>query len=739
MQKIRLIGKDIVGGVVGALITVPIILSCGAVYYQSLGAGFTSAGISAAFVSATLVAIVSGLFGSSPLHVNSPKTTHAAILSGMIATIAIHHSFSDIYSGDKAPVALMTICFLTLLVSGITQVLVGASRMGALVKFVPYPVLAGFINGFAIQIILTQAPKLIGLERSSQLLPALTGTVPLNWWCLGFATLAGGLVALTGRVTKLVPSAIVGLFGGTIAQITAEKFFAASELGPVIGSLPSGISFFLRVDDILQFVSTNAFSRHIFLIFATGITLAFVSSIQSLLSLSTSERLYDTRPNSNRELIVQGMGNVLAALFGGAPSGGSPNVTQSVFANGGHGGIANLTLAVVLLGLSYGLSSIISLIPLSVMAGVVVVTTVGSMDKWTQQLLVKIGSRTKSSTHSGLALNLTVVVLVAALVVLAGALAALGVGMATVFMVFLYRSNAKIIRRIVYADYFRSCTQRLQTEIDLLTLHGRKIALIEINGPIFFGSAETVARCVSRELSQCDWIVLDIKRVSHFDSSGVMMLKSLDDKAIKLNKRLFMSYLPKAGNERNFLQIIGLVRPEIESRIFEDTDSALSQAEDELLTKVNCFNDGQDKVMFEKFDILHNMTTDEIRILSSLMIQQQCSSGETIISKGEASHSLFFLVRGQVSVSSVMNDRKVRLSTFRAGTVFGEMGLFSSQSRTADVIAETKVILLELTFAAFDQISHQQPQLSLKLTRNLAAELSLRLNSANNRILTMEA
>jgi len=426
-------------------------------------------------------------------------------------------------------------------------------------------------------------------------------------------------------------------------------------------------------------------------------------------------------------------------LFGGAPSGGSPNVTLSVFANGGQGRMANISLAVMLLGIAYGLSSIIALIPLSVMAGVVVVTTLGSMDKWTQQLLVKIGTDVNAKLHPDLVFKLCVVVLVAVLVILAGALAALGVGMVTVFMAFLYRSNAKIIHRVVYADNVRSCTQRPQKESGLLARDGRKIAVIEINGPIFFGTAEAVARSVNQELAKSNWIILDLKRVSHFDSSGVMMLKNLDDQAGKLKKRLFISQLPKAEHERNFLQIIGLVRPEMEGRIFEDTDTALSQAEDELLANTIWINDAHEKLIFEKFDTLQNLTAAEIRSLSRVLIQQQRASGEIIMRKGEASQSLFFLVQGQISVSSLLNDRKVRLSTFRTGAVFGELGLISGKSRTTEVIADTNVILLELTLAAFEQISSQQPLLSLKLSRNFLIELSSRLNSANHRILTMAA
>lgn len=739
LQKIKSLWGDAAGGAVGALIAVPIILSCGVVMYHSLGPAYATAGISAAFVAAVAAALVSGLFGGAPLHVNTPKTTHAAILSGLIASVAVHHSFTDIYSGANAPAALMAICFLTLLVSGVVQIWLGASRMGALVKFVPYPVLAGFVNGFALQIILTQVPKLFGLDQLSQLPGILSGATHLNWWSVGFAVFSGGLVVIAGRTSKLLPSAVAGLVCGTVAQLVAARFMTPDELGPVIGALPSGIPFVFKMDAMLDFVATTAFARHAFDILATGFTLALVSSIQSLLSIASSERLFGTRHNSNHELIVQGAGNLLSALFGGAPSGGSPNVTQAVFASGGRTGVANLAYAATLLGFSYGLSQVIALIPLSVMAGVVVVTTAGAMDKWTQHLLVGIGASGSAPSRRDLALNLAVVVVVATLVVTVGALAALGAGMAAVFMVFLYRSNAQMVRQVLHAANVRSRTERPHAALDGLARHGQRIAIIKLDGPVFFGSAETVARSVEDELPTADWVVLDLKRVAHFDSSGVMMLKRLDEMMLKKGKRLLLSHLPAGGNRRHFLQAIGLTRPEAEGRIFESTDAALSRAEDELLLQLGCGQETSEEVLLESFDACHGMTQEEVHQLANQLAREAFPAGEAIIRKGEDCRSLFFLAQGRVSVLSAANGQSVRLASYRAGMVFGEMALLCEQPRSASVVTDTPVVLHELTTDALARLNAAQPGLEAKLLRNLAAELSFRLCNLNNTVLELEA
>ncbi len=620
--------SDIAGGAAGAAIVIPIILSCGSVAYQSIGPAYTAVGITAAFVSAIVAAFVAGLFGGPTLHVNSPKTTHAAILSGLISTVAIHHSFTDLYPGDAAPGALMSICFITLIISGICQMLLGFCRLGILVKFVPYPVLAGLINGFAIQIIFTQLPKTLGFDTTSQLWHALVHTASINFWALGFALLSGALVFLSARFTKAIPSTLVALAGGTLAHHLTGSYIAdTASLGTTIGALPLGVPFEWKTGEMLQFVSTTVFSRHVFPIFSTAMTLALVSSIQSLLSISSADSLSGSRHDSNKELIIQGGSNVLAALLGGTPSGGSPNVTQAVYANGGRGRAANLAHAGMLLALSYGLSNVISLIPLSVMGGVVIATTLGAMDRWTQQLLLNIGSSRSLSNRGELLVNLAIVFLIAALVVAFGAVAALGMGMAVKFMVFLYRSNSTMVRRVFTAEDMRSRTERSLAAMQLLQTQGHRVVVIELEGPLFFGSAETVIQQVEQEQRRADRVILDCRRVSQIDASGAMAVKRLDEFLRKSGKALFLSYLPAGGQRRNFLRAIGVPRPEAEGRIFEDTDSALARAEDDLLIKLG-HQEKSPGVPLKDVSILQGFSEDELSLLSSMVAGAEAILGK---------------------------------------------------------------------------------------------------------------
>jgi sulfate permease, SulP family len=722
--RLRSIARDAAGALAGALTVVPIILSCGAVLYESMGAAWVTAGISAAFVAAVVAAIVTALLGRAPLHMNSPKTTHAAILSGLIASVATDPSFGA--GSGSGSAALVLVACTALLVSGIVQTILGASRLGLLVKFVPYPVLAGFINGFAIQIILNQLPRALDIDGPQELLRALNGTVLVNWWALGLALVSGGFVILAKKRSGPVPAALIGLFAGTALQMLCLRLVPDKDLGATIGALPPGIPLVLRINDIVSFVGSAGFRNHAAMILATGVTIALVSSIQSLLSISSTEQLFGARHNSNRELVVQGVSNIASALFGGAPSGGSPNITRIVHASGGRTSVTNLAYAGVLLALSYGLNRVVGLIPLSVMAGVVIVTSVEAMDKWTHQLLLAVGSGGHSSTRWEISLNLAVVFVVTALVVFSSVLVALGVGFAAALIAFIYRSNAQMIRRIQHATQLRSRTRRSHASLEALGQHGRRIAVVELDGPLFFGSAERVERVVGDELSACDWVLLDLKRISHFDSSGVLMLKRLDDLLLRSGRRLFLAPLLAGGRRRQFLLEWGLTKPEAEFRVFESIDGALSQAEDELLDKLAA-QECDEEIDLAAFPVAQDMNDDERALLKNLARRRSFSAGDVVLGREDPRGGLLLLTRGRLGVLWEKDGKALRTSSYRAGMALGEIPLMLEQQRLLKLVADTPAVVLALSQDALDHLRTTMPGLDAKLMRNLSVEIGYRL------------
>lgn len=726
----------------GALVTVPIILSCGVVAYHSIGPAYVSAGITAAFISAIVAAVLAGLLGGPPLHVNTPKTSHAAILSSLIAVIATHHSFSDHFAGEAAAQALMVICWIALFISGLFQTVLGALRLGGLVKFVPYPVLAGIINGFALQIIIGQVPYVLGIEHLPRLEAVFTrGSWPIHGWSIALSSLAGGLVLFGDRLSKRIPSALTGLVVGTLAYALLGRQVDSGALGPVIGEFPAGIAVHLQVADMLGFLSSTAFQRHIFPIVATGITLALISSIQSLLSMSASDELFETRHDSNKELMIQGSVNMVAATLGGTPSGGSPNVTRLVHANGGRDRWANIALALALIGISFGSGHLIGHIPLSVMAGVVIVSTASSMDRWTQQLLRKIGTSSSAAKRSDALMNLVVVSLVAALVIFEGALAALGVGIAAIFFLFVYRANSTVIGRVMHADQITSRTAWPMSALRFMAEQSNRIAVLELQGPLFFGNSETVYQRIEKEAVSAKWIILSFKHCPTIDTSGAMLLKQLAALMHKQGRRLLLSDLPQGGHRREYLQNIGADQLEKDGLVFDDLDSALAFAESELLQRVGLADTSETEKDLTQFEVLAGLTEKELLTLRASLEQQHFDIGDCIIQDGNQSPSLYFLTRGKVSVYTRTEGRLVRLTSYSAGVdaVFGEASLAMQGTRSMEVCTDTAATVLRLPPAAYHKLCAEHPTIALRLMQGVSTELSLRLTRMMYTVRELEA
>lgn len=481
-------------------------------------------------------------------------------------------------------------------------------------------------------------------------------------------------------------------------------------------------------------------------IIITGITLAFISSIQSLLSISATEHLFGARHNSNRELMIQGSTNFLAAMLGGTPSGGSPNTTQAVYANGGKTGVANLMFALTILAIAYGLNKVISLIPLSVMAGVVVVTTLTAMDKWTRQLFVNIGSSENPESRRDVMMNLVVVVTVSSLVIFSSAIIALGAGLLGVVMAFLYRSNARMIRRTLYATHFHSRTEREHKSMQVLEEHGHKIAIIELDGPIFFGSSESIAKYIEKILPDIGWLILDLKRVSHMDSSGVMMLKRLDEQINKAHKKFFLSYLPLSGNRRQFLQDMGYNKAEKEKRIYINTDMALSDAEDALIKEVLHLPDELPELTLKDFDVFREFTSHDLTLLESMMQVVNYQKNDIIMDNFQDNSYLLFLKKGRIGVFSYMNktgnnhehkEVKIRSASYLPGMAVFETMLVPP-NHVQELVAESDVTLLKLHLHELEKTAGHYHRLEALLYKNISRELSYRVIELHDVILELE-
>lgn len=717
---------ELFGGLVGALFVMPAVLGCGIVVFQPLGAGFQSLGIQAAFGATIVAALLRGLIGGRGLQINAPRATQAALLGGLLIQ-AGQAATAGGYSVPPAP--MIAITFLALAVAGLSQMLLGVLRLGDVLKFIPQPVIAGFVNGFALVILFQQLPYLLGLPDGAGLLAFLKGNVAITPGALALGALAAVGVWRLGERRSVVPGPLIGLVGGTLVyQLLTHLSDGALPLGATVTAPPPGLPLSWAPPSVGDLVGHPVFAAMAPSILITGLTLGMVSSIQSLLSAAAADALLRSRHDSSRELLTQGGANLLSAFVGGTVTGGSPLYTRVAIHNGARTERANLFVGLALLAAALGLAPLLELAPVSVMAGMVIVTVLRP-DDWTMQLVTLLRRRQVPQARAELVQNLAIVVIVAALVATTDVLVALTVGMGASVIVYLRRAAVSVVRRAYRGDRVHSQTGRSDADMERLERHGGVIAVMELHGPVFFGSAENLASQAEELAEGSETLILDLSRVNDVESTGVLVLRRLDERLARAGITLLLAGMWKGRGLRVLLRDMGYSMPEEEGRVHGDLETALAAAEDQLLKRLAGGNEEECELPLSEHPSLLGLTRAQFDLLSLTTRRLTFAPGERILTEGSTDDSQFFLVKGRVRVERRQpgEEHSVRIGSIRSGAIFGEMALLTGEPRSADVVADSEVVCHELTAEDIGMLDNLDPAISFILLRNVAIEVTLKV------------
>ena len=697
-------GKDLAAGGSVALYQLPAVLGTGVILVAPLGPGWLPAGILGAFAATILGALVRGLSGG-PLHISAPRPAQAAMLAALMVSVAAEPVVQSLPETSRFPLILAAgLTALTL--AGGLQILLGLLRLGVIIRFIPFPLVAGLSNGFAIAIALGQMPAMVGGQDWSQVaIHPLYGAL-----CCGtiaaLATLAGP------RLIKAVPGGLTGLVAGCAAYAGLAWVWPEMSLGPLVGALPDGLPFVWSGGAMMDLTALPGFFTALApLIVTSAAIVATVSSLQSLVSLAAADALTQQRSDGNRELILQGAGNVTAGLAGGTVIGGSPLYTRIALDNGAHGRGAQVAMALALLAMVLGLGEVIGKIPVAVMAGVVVATAIATLDPWSIRLLRRVLHARSGAFLS--ALDLAVVVVVMVLVVTNGALTALAVGMLASILGHLGRASGGTLRRSVDATQVRSETARSAPDQAVLDREGGAIRLLTVQGAVFFGSAEALADRIEAEATATT-VILDLSRVSDIDSTGLQVLKRIDRGLTKAGRQLLLAGLPAA--QRRFLPAdLGWGADRCRDSLFEDANAALTAAEDRLLAERH--PDEADELSLAVHPVLRGLTESHLDLLATVAERHSVPAGTMILTEGAPAEAVWLLVQGRAQ--AVRGGLLV--SGFRRGAVFGERALLGPGPYRDSVVASEALVAYRLLSVDLDMLGRIDGRIPLILTRNVLA------------------
>jgi glutaminase len=288
-----------------------------------------------------------------------------------------------------------------------------------------------------------------------------------------------------------------------------------------------------------------------------------------------------------------------------------------------------------------------------------------------------------------------------------------------------------VVRRSYRCTSVRSNRHRPTVEYDALARLGDAVAILELQGDLFFGSTELLYRRVLDGLDGVEYVVLDFRRVTGADQAARTILDRLQRALHDAGRTLVVAHGDAAGSANQLVPRW--------TRRFADIDSALEWCENELLAAAGAVAPEPAPELAAQ-ELLTGLSPDDLDGLTAVSTRREVAAGETIYAEGDAADSMCFLLSGAVSVLLPLdgNGRTRRLATLGPGVAFGEMALLDEGRRSAHVVADCDSVVVELPIAAFSTLASREPHLARTLYANLARNLSHRVRSANGQLRALD-
>jgi len=732
LPKLENLAGDFWGGLAAMLVALPSAIAFGVTIYASLGGSYAAYGALAGILGATALGLVASSMGGTNRLITAPCAPAAAVL----AAFAIESTQSGI--GDAAVVVLLSALGLA---AGLLQVIFGSVGLGRLIKYMPYPVVSGYLSGVGLYIIFGQVPKFLGTPTGTKLGHALVH--PALWAWQGMAVGAVTICAMlfAPRVTQRVPAAILALLSGVLAYFALALLDPALldprnplVIGPLGGPGGSGGGFMDALVGRWAGVGQLGWSDVAMLV-TPALTLAVLLSIDTLKTCVVLDALTHSRHDSNRELVGQGLGNIASAVVGGMPGAGTMGATLVNMSSGALTRYSGFIEGVLSLVAFLLLGSLISWVPVSALAAILIVVGVRMIDRHSFAFL--------KQRSTILDFGVIAAVVVTALTV--SLIAASGVGIVLAVVLFIREQiGGSIVRRKLLGNETFSKRIRTHEEMEILTTHGSRAAIIELQGSLFFGTADQLYRSMEPELKTRDFLILDMRRIQTVDVTAAHLLEQVKDMMAERRGFLIFSALPltlPSGRDmQQYFDQVGLIREDSPVRVFDELDDALEWVEDRVIHEAALQRDEEKALELHEVELFAGRKEQTLAELEQCMEKRHVAAGDAIFSRGDAGDELFLIRRGAVRIVLPLNDRQSHhLGTFGRGSFFGEMAFLDGEVRSANAVAFVDTELYVLSRRAFDKFAEDHKKIGLRLMEGIASVLASRLRYTNAELRVLES
>ncbi len=500
---------DIFGGVTASIIALPLALAFGVA---------SGAGPMAGLYGAIAVGFFAALLGGTPSQVSGPTGPMTVVMGAVVA----------MHTNNMAEA--FTIVFL----GGAIQIAFGALKLGRFINYTPYSVVSGFMSGIGVIIIIIETLPFFGLpiaDGGSLGAIGLWGVIPqqMNLEALAIATLALGMIVFwPKKLQSLFPAPLAALF---ICTLLANYIF---QTAPVIGEVPTGLPTLHlptielhNVKDIIQ----------------PALILALLGSIDSLLTSLVADSITHTRHKSDRELIGQGVGNMVAGLIGGIPGAGATMRTVVNVRAGGRTKISGMLHSLILLALVLGLGPLAAHIPHAVLAGILMKVGWDIID-WNHLKHLRRAPREK----------VLVMLVTLTLTVFVDLITAVAVGLILASFITARWMGEEELHGIEEIE-INNLDELTIAEADILKKHGNKIGIVRLKGRFSYASARDFAARAGDAITGHEVMIYDFSAVTHIDTSSALAVQELLENAMENTQACIVAGL--RGNARETLINLG--------------------------------------------------------------------------------------------------------------------------------------------------------------------------------------
>ena len=713
---------DLWGGFAAMLVALPSAIAFGITIFAPLGADFGAKGALAGMLGVTALGLIAATFGGTQRLISAPCAPAAAVLSAL----TIQMSQAGVGSG-----AIVMSLFLVALVASGSQILFGVLKIGQLIKYMPFPVVSGYLSGVGLIIIFSQIPKWLALPKGMNWFdgfqhPELWQTPSL---LIGMATAA--VMVLAPKISTKVPAVIQGLVAGVLMywclafsaypelQVLANNHFIIGPLSADLGGLGQAIT--------TPWVSLGQMALpHWEQVLVPAMTLAVLLSIDTLKTCVVLDALSGTRHNSNKELIGQGLGNLVSTLIGGSPGAGTMGATLVNKASGGETAMSGVFQGLWALLAVLLLTPLIAWIPVAALAALLVVIGVKMID-WHSIELVK--SRDTVLDFAVIA----VVVLVANTMSL---IAASGLGVTLAILMFVTEQiHTSTVRRKTYGNKIFSKRIRTQAERELLATEGDKTIVFELQGSLFFGTTDQLYGSIESDIQKAKFVLMDFQRVQSLDVTAGHMIERIQKMMDERDAILILSRLPErlpSGRDlKTYVDHIGLLK-ESNTKVFAEMTDALEWIEDETIRLHKLEIQNTESLALTDFDLFKDLTASEAKELNETAKHLSFKKGELIYEHGTPGNSLLLIARGQIKLTlPVKGGQHVHLLTLGKGQFFGEMSFLDGHAHSADAYAIEDTELLNIDRESLAHAIGQDQRMLLIIFKKISLAIAERLRHSN--------